>query len=564
MSGMTEPMGALAQLCERGGRWLRMTRRSTDAVSNLARFPGRLLAIACGQILATVATALLAHRLIQSFGRGEPLDRWMAAGLIGSIAISVAMRYRERVDGEAFGQRIAHSVRMVLTRHLMSLPATERSTTDGEVILRFVGDLTALRNWYAKGLVALLIALPVLAGGVAVLGWLDLWLGVAVGVMVAVIIGLQTLLGPSLRMAGHSARRERARLARSVVEASQTLASIQLFGRSMAKRRQVEKRSSALVRSMCHRAHWSGLMRAVSDLGATGLPIAILAVWLLRGEADLGTSAVALMLSGLLAPRIRELAHIREYWEMASISRERIAAFLARASLSDRSNAKGLASSEGALALRKLTVAGVFQNIAAEAPGGARIALTGPNGAGKSRLLGTIAGLEMPAAGRVVIDGQDATKRRLAAQRRAISLASADTPLVRGSVDYNIHYGARAHGEDADFLCAMGGYEELLAELPDAAETRVGAGGRGISAGQRARIALLRALLRKPVVLLLDEIEANLDAAGNRVLANVLDTFPGTIVMATHDERWLSHCTHVWTLEHGNLTAKETGQNAND
>ncbi len=532
-------------------------RRSDDELAGLVGIPWRLLAIAVVQVAATVSVGLLADRLIGSFGATGTLDRLVVAGLICAIAVSVVMRYRERVDGEAYGQGVAHRVRLVLGRRLLRSPSTVRGGADGEVVLRFVGDLAALRNWHAQGQVALMIAMPVLAGGVGVLAWLDASLGIAIAAMIFGVVGLQTAVGPRLREAGESARRERARLARTVTDATCTLASIQLFGRQARELRRVERRSNALAGSMLRRACWSGLMRAASDLGATGLPIAILAVWLLRGEADLGSSAVALMLSGLLAPRIRELARIREYWELAQISRARIAAFLGRPVIAERSDAKGLMRRNGAIAIRDLSVGGVFKGLCADAPGGARVALVGPNGAGKSRLLSVLSGLEAPAAGRVVIDGQNATKRRLASQQRAVSMASADAPLVRGTVDYNIHYGARAKGADADMLRRLGGYEELLAELQDGAGARIGAGGHGVSAGQRARIALLRALLRNPVVLLLDEIEANLDAAGRRVLARVLEDFPGTIIMATHNDEWTNRCDHLWRLEAGALSASQ-------
>lgn len=229
---------------------------------------------------------------------------------------------------------------------------------------------------------------------------------------------------------------------------------------------------------------------------------------------------------------------------------------MAREVLDGRREAKGLAKRQGRLALRGLTLPGVFANISAEAPPGARIALTGPNGAGKSRLLAIIAGLETPAAGLVVIDGQNAFARKLSALRRVVALASMDTPLVRGSLDDNIRYGARAEGEEEMRLLQLAGYEALAAELPRGGATRVGTGGTGLSAGQRARTMLLRALLRQPKLLLLDEIEANLDLSGQAVLRRVLAEFPGTVLMATHDPALQALCSEIWVLGNGQLTVK--------
>lgn len=520
-----------------------------------APVPFRLIAIACGQVMATIAAALLASILFVSTDVAAE-QPWLLGGLVAAVALSVWMRYRERVDGETYGQQMTHTIRMRLKDHLLRLPPMQRDINDGGVVLRFVSDLTALRNWYARGLVGLLVSLPVLAGGIGILVWLNWPMGLAVAACAGVAVATQLLAAPYLRSAGETARRERARLARSVTDASRTLVSVQLFGKSGAEGRRIARHSLALVKAMRYRAVWSGLLRAGSDAGASGLPVAVLVLWALSGDGNAGSASAALLLSGLLAPRLRELARIREYWELAGISKQRIAAFMARQTLDGRLEGKGLAKRQGRLALRGLTLPGVFANIAAEAPPGARIALTGPNGAGKSRLLAIIAGLEAPAAGRVVIDGQNVFARKLSALRRVVALASADAPLVRGSLDDNIRYGASAEGEEAARLMQLAGYEALAAELPRGGATRIGTGGTGLSAGQRARVMLLRALLRQPKLLLLDEIEANLDMAGQAVLRRVLAEFPGTVLMATHDPALQAACSEIWALGNGQLVVE--------
>jgi ABC-type multidrug transport system fused ATPase/permease subunit len=231
------------------------------------------------------------------------------------------------------------------------------------------------------------------------------------------------------------------------------------------------------------------------------------------------------------------------------VSEERISAFLAREPMDQRESGGGIAREAGRVALRDLGVEGLFNGLSAEVPAGARVALCGPTGAGKSRLLSIIAGLENPDHGKVVIDGRDTGVRRLAALRRLVAMVGADVPLLRGTVAGNIRCGARAKEADAKEILAITGWERFAAALPDGPRTRVHSGGRGLSAGQRTRVSLIRALMRKPVLLLLDDIDGTLDEESELILAAIFVRFEGTIIMVTQDPRWQARCDTVWRLE---------------
>src|SRR5207247_2866875 len=93
----------------------------------------------------------------------------------------------------------------------------------------------------------------------------------------------------------------------------------------------------------------------------------------------------------------------------------------------------------------------------------------------------------------------------------------------------------------------------ILAELPRGLDTRIREGGAGLSIGQRQRLALARALLGSPDVLLLDEIDANLDGQSRAALERVLAHYPGTVLLATHDAALARAADAVWRLEQGRL-----------
>lgn len=507
-----------------------------------------LALVGLAQAAAAVALAVLIDRAFSAAAE----DGRVTPGAAGAVALLVAavtlLRYRERVDGERLGQAVAHHVRQRLTEHLVKLPPTLGAGPAGDVLLRFTGDLAALRNWYARGVVTLVVTLPMVLAGLAAIAWLDWRIGAAIAAALGLATGAQVALAPGLRRAGREARRRRGRLASDVIERVDALASVQLHGRAPAEARRLDRRSDALAEAMVERARWSGMLRATAEWLAAGLPFLMLGVWSLAGGLDFGVAASTLSLGALLGPRVRELGRLTEYRTLARISRERIDAFLRREALDLRPDARKARRRSGALKLRGLGVEGVFSDLSLAAEAGARVALVGPNGAGKSRLLGVIAGLEPPSRGRVVIDRQDMGRRRLASIHRLVALAGAGTPLMRGTVDANIRYGARADEPTAREILDLAGYDALVAELPEGGATRIGPGGRGLSLGQQRRVILMRALMRRPVVLLLDEIESGLDEAGQALLARVFDEFEGSIVMATHDEGWRRRCDAVWTL----------------
>jgi ABC-type multidrug transport system fused ATPase/permease subunit len=133
-------------------------------------------------------------------------------------------------------------------------------------------------------------------------------------------------------------------------------------------------------------------------------------------------------------------------------------------------------------------------------------------------------------------------------------MAGPDLPLLRGTVEKNLRYRwPDAPAQEIARVRALCGVDEVLAELPDGEKTRVAEGGVGLSAGQRQRIALARALLGNPPLLLLDEIDANLDPKAIAVVDRVLAGYRGTILLVTHRLDHLSSADVIWYMESGRV-----------
>ncbi len=192
---------------------------------------------------------------------------------------------------------------------------------------------------------------------------------------------------------------------------------------------------------------------------------------------------------------------------------------------------------------------------------GAMVGIAGPPGSGKSTLMKLLIGLETPESGRVLLDGADLKTLPPAAYRPLMGVVPQEVQLFSGTIAENIALGA-ADRSFARVVAAARfvGADEFVRRLPDGYETVLGERGTGLSLGQRQLLALARALVRNPRVLILDEATSALDPASEaQLLANVRRSAKGrTIVLVTHRPAVLQACDRVVLLEHGRVARAGT------
>jgi ATP-binding cassette, subfamily C, bacterial LapB len=197
-------------------------------------------------------------------------------------------------------------------------------------------------------------------------------------------------------------------------------------------------------------------------------------------------------------------------------------------------------------------------------PGGIT-ALVGGNGSGKSTLLKLMQGLYTPAQGRVLLDGADVVQFGRRELARWIGWVPQECTLLVGSVRDNIAYRQPDADDDEIVRAAcLAGVHAAVVDLPDGYATDVGEAGRRLSAGQRQRITIARALLGDPPVLLLDEPTASLDLDSVKELSQTLASLAAerTVVVATHSPQLLTACRTVVQLERGGKACAEPAEQA--
>jgi ATP-binding cassette, subfamily B, bacterial len=273
------------------------------------------------------------------------------------------------------------------------------------------------------------------------------------------------------------------------------------------------------------------------------------------GAASPGAVVAAMLVAGLLAPRLQELGRIYEYWTAAAIAREKQERLLrlrpARAGAMNRGG-RDLAAGPGEMVLSGVALDGLLAPLDLTIAPGDRLCIVGENGAGKSSLLQVMAGLRSPDAGTVALNGQDLAVTDARQLRKAISLVSCDLPLLRGSLRFNLTYGVPRASESAlSEVIEACDLQGLVGRLPKGLDTSLSEQQTRFSAGERMRIALARGLLAKPQVLLLDEMEAHLDAEGTQALDKVIRRFAGPVVFITHQQARAGLASRTVTLRAG-------------
>ena len=198
-------------------------------------------------------------------------------------------------------------------------------------------------------------------------------------------------------------------------------------------------------------------------------------------------------------------------------------------------------------------VAGVSLSMAP----GEFIGVAGPSGAGKTTLADLLVGLYPPQEGRITVGGHPLEAETLAAWRDVVGYAAQDPFLFRDTIRRNLAWANPAASEDEMWrVLAIVGADELVRRMALGLETVVGEHGLLVSGGERQRIALARALLRRPQLLVLDEATSAIDAASEHAILKALCGLPSrpTMLMIAHRAESLAFCTRVLSIENGRLS----------
>ena len=201
------------------------------------------------------------------------------------------------------------------------------------------------------------------------------------------------------------------------------------------------------------------------------------------------------------------------------------------------------------------------QNMTLDVPAGHTLAMVGPSGSGKSTVMGLILGFQRPTGGRILLDGRNMNDLDLRSYRRHLAVVTQDTHLFQGTLRDNVLYGAEGVTEK-DLIQAIKDSNawEFVQDLPDGLDTTIGERGGRLSGGQKQQIAIARAIIRDPKVLILDEATSALDVEAEFLVQEALDRLMKnrTTFVVAHRLSTIRSADLIVVLEQGRIAERGT------
>jgi ATP-binding cassette subfamily B protein/subfamily B ATP-binding cassette protein MsbA len=303
-------------------------------------------------------------------------------------------------------------------------------------------------------------------------------------------------------------------------------------------------------------------MALISALG-TAITVLFGAAQVLEGHLTPGELLVFLAYVTRLYKPVRDLGRLSVRLSRAAVSVARIEEILAvEPDIEDAPDAIEAAPLSGEIVFEHVSFgydAGrpVLQDVSFRIRPGERVALIGPSGAGKSTLLSLLLRLYEPWSGRILIDGIDLRRYRRDSVRREIGIVLQENVLFGVSVRENIAYGKPdATVEEIEAAARSARAHEFIVDLPEGYDAVLGERGVTVSGGQRQRLCLARALVKRPPILLMDEPTAAVDALSARLIDESVTRLQQgkTLIVISHELSDFSDFDRVLVLEDARIT----------
>ncbi|WP_405706447.1 ABC transporter ATP-binding protein [Streptomyces sp. NBC_00069] len=541
------------------------------------------LAVSLGLVAVDAGSGLLLPILIRH-GIDKGVEQaalgavWVAAVLaLGVVVAQWAAQFAEtRMTGRT-GERVLYALRVKIFAQLqrLGLDYYERELT-GKIMTRMTTDVDALSSFLQTGLVTAVVSVFTFFGILIALLVLDVELALIVFATLPVLV-LGTIVFRRKSVAAYELARDRVSLVNADLQESVSgLRIVQAFRRERAGAARFAERSDS-YREARVRGQWLiSVYFPFVQLLSSGAAAAVLIVG--AGRVEAGTLTTGALVAYLLyidlffAP-VQQLSQVFDGYQQATVSLGRIQGLLREPTSTPRpAEPREVRELRGEIAFEDVRFAygtaeergekgEALAGISLRIPAGQTVAFVGETGAGKSTLVKLVARFYDPTSGRVTADGADLRELDLTAYRHRLGVVPQEPYLFPGTVRDAIAYG-RPEAGDAEVEAAARavGAHDMIATLDGGYLHTVAERGRNLSAGQRQLIALARAELVDPDVLLLDEATAALDLATEAQVNRATDRLAGkrTTLVVAHRLTTAARADRVVVMDRGRVVEDGT------
>ncbi len=486
--------------------------------------------------------------------------------LIGAYALNQLVQIGDNYVRHALGEKFIFDLRVRLYAYLqkMSLSFFERRST-GELMSRVTNDLSALEHFVTHGSALTAVDFLRLIGGAIILFVLD-WRLAALVMLPVPILALafrhyNTKIRPVYR-------RVRARLGDINAKLQDNLSGIrviQAFAREDIEYRRFSRESeryyNARVKGI---RYWSIFFPAIRFFGAMGtvIVLGVGSIMVVKGHLSLGTLVAFIAYIATIYDPINRLTEVDNIFQEAIAAGERIFELLDETmEVKDAPNAIELPVIRGEMVFDQVYFKygsgdQVLHAVSFTMAPGEVVALVGPSGAGKTSIANLICRFYDPVNGRVTIDGYDLRDIKMNSLRRQVAVVLQDSFLFNNTVAENLHYGKPDASRDELIAAARAANaHEFIMQLPDGFDTEIGERGVKLSGGQKQRLALARAILADPRILILDEATSSVDAEAEYLIQQALERVlkNRTALIIAHRLSTIRNADKIIVLDRGRI-----------
>ncbi|MCK0198050.1 glucan ABC transporter ATP-binding protein/ permease [Ancylobacter sp. 6x-1] len=522
--------------------FLRLYGRVLAALGPERRLGWLLALLNTALALALFAEPILFGRIVDTLVRAQAADRtpgwgelipqlgaWAGFGLFTILAGVLISLHADRL---AHRRRLG--IMSLYFEHVLQLPLGFHSEVHSGRLLKIMlqgadglwGLWLAFFREHCAGMVALVVLLPVAV-------WVNWRLGLLLVVLLAIFAGFTFYVLNRTQHLQQNVERLQSDLAERSADALGNVAVIQSFTRIEAEVRGLRRTMEEVLAVQIPVLSWWAMVSIATRAATT---LTILAIFLvgtalhLSGVASIGEIVTFVGFATMLVGRLDQLV---AFCNTLVMDAPRLSEFFTVldtvANVRDRPDAVPLGPVTGAVAFEDVSFSydgkrTALADVSFRAAPGETIALVGPTGAGKSTALALLHRAFDPQSGRITIDGHDIRAVTLASLRRAIGVVFQEAMLFNRSIEENLRVGRpEATAEEVRVALERAQAAEFVARQSEGLATIVGERGRSLSGGERQRLAIARALLKDPPILILDEATSALDAGTEAKVQEALD-----------------------------------------
>jgi ATP-binding cassette subfamily B protein len=529
---------------------------------------------------ATLVGPIIIGRAVDTYVRLKDGHGLLLASLLllGVYGMGIIASYTQILTMGGVGRRVLFSVRNELFRKLQDLPLaffTENKT--GDLISRVNNDTDKLNQFVAQALMQFVSSLFLMTGVAVFVLSLNFRLGIAALLPAIGVFAVTKATGAWVKSRNMRSMQTLGGLSAEVQESLHNFKVIVAFNRLDYFQRKFKTANDTNYNASVSAGFANNIFMPMYGFAHNLAMLLVVAYGIILIGA--GATTAGLLIGFLLYVNnfygpMRQLATVWSSYQLALAALDRISEVLALESDMPVLPA-GTPESSSVLEFRQVHFQypggkEVLHDITLELEKGSVYALVGPTGGGKTTTASLMARLYDPTAGSILLDGRDIRSLPPADRARKIGVIPQEPFLFTGTVRDNIVYGnedyANCSTEQLAAVLVKSNLSSLLSRFPEGLETKVASSGNSISLGQKQLIAFMRATLRSPELLILDEATANIDTVTEQLLEEILARLPAqtTKIIIAHRLNTIDKVDQIFFVNSGGIALAGSMEHALD